>query len=91
MEITIPHRYCGPPESGNGGWVCGTVAAHVPTTSPRPAVTVRLASPPPLDRAMSLEAEPADGGVLLRLARRRTTWSRAARHPPTSWMRCRRR
>ena len=67
MEITIPHRYCGPPESGNGGWVCGTVAAHVPTTSPRPAVTVRLASPPPLDRAMSLEAEPADGGVLLRL------------------------
>ncbi len=67
MEITIPHRYCGPPESGNGGWVCGTVAAQVPTTSPRPAVTVRLTSPPPLDRAMSLEAGPADGGVLLRL------------------------
>ncbi|HYN30497.1 MAG TPA: hypothetical protein VES95_11635 [Dermatophilaceae bacterium] len=67
MEITIPHRYCGPPESGNGGWVCGTVAAHVPTTAPRPAVTVRLSSPPPLDRPMSLEAEPADGAILLRL------------------------
>lgn len=67
MEITIPHRYCGPPESGNGGWVCGTLAAHVPTTGPRPAVTVRLASPPPLDRPMSLEAEPADGVMLLRL------------------------
>ncbi len=67
MEITIPHRYCGPPESGNGGWVCGTVAAHVPTTVPRPAVTVRLASPPPLDRPLALEAEATDGAILVRL------------------------
>ena len=67
MEITIPHRYCGPPESGNGGWVCGTVAAHVPTTVPRPAVTVRLASPPPLDRPLALKAEAIDGAILVRL------------------------
>lgn len=64
MEITVPHRYCGPPESGNGGWVSGTVAAHVPTTALRPAVTVRLASPPPLDRPLSLEARPTPDGVL---------------------------
>lgn len=64
MEITIPHRYCGPPESGNGGWVSGTVAAHVPTTALRPAVTVRLASPPPLDRPLSLTADPTPDGVL---------------------------
>jgi len=67
VEITIPHRYCGPPESGNGGWVCGTVAAHVPTTVPRPAVTVRLASPPPLDRPLALEAEAPDGAIVVRL------------------------
>jgi hypothetical protein len=67
VEITIPHRYCGPPESGNGGWVCGTVAAHVPTTVPRPAVTVRLASPPPLDRPLALTAEATDGAILVRL------------------------
>jgi hypothetical protein len=67
VEITIPHRYCGPPESGNGGWVCGTVAAHVPTTVPRPAVTVRLASPPPLDRPLALRAEATDGAILVRL------------------------
>jgi hypothetical protein len=67
VETTIPHRYCGPPESGNGGWVCGTVAAHVPTTVPRPAVTVRLASPPPLDRPLELLAEVADGALLVRL------------------------
>ena len=65
MEITIPHRYCGPPESGNGGWVSGTVAAHVPTTALRPAVTVRLASPPPLDRPLSLTADPTPDGLLV--------------------------
>lgn len=54
METTIPHRYCGPPESGNGGWVSGTLATHVPTTSTHPCVTVRLASPPPLDRPLSI-------------------------------------
>jgi hypothetical protein len=68
VEITIPHRFCGPPESGNGGWVAGTVASHVPTTDGRPAVTVRLASPPPLDRPLSLEAEPEpDGRLTVRL------------------------
>jgi len=70
VEITIEHRYCGPPESGNGGWVCGTVAASVPTTLGRPSVTVRLSSPPPLDRPMALEAEPADGTITLRLVDR---------------------
>ena len=52
MEITIPHRFCGPPESGNGGWVSGTLATHVPATSTHPCVTVRLAAPPPLDRPL---------------------------------------
>ena len=54
MEITIPHRFCGPPESGNGGWVSGTLATHVPTTAAHPGVTVRLAAPPPLDRPLRL-------------------------------------
>ena len=25
MELTIPRRFCGPPESGNGGWVSGAL------------------------------------------------------------------
>lgn len=61
MELSIPRRYCGPPESGNGGWVSGTVAAVVPTPVGRPAVTVRLVSPPPLDRTLSLDVD-ASGG-----------------------------
>ena len=57
MELTIPRRFRGPPESGNGGWVSGALAEHVPTTTDRPAVSVRLASPPPLDRALSIVLE----------------------------------
>ncbi|MFQ6171680.1 hypothetical protein ACK8HX_08745 [Oryzobacter sp. R7] len=67
MELTIPSRYCGPPESGNGGWVSGAVARTVPTTADRPAVTVRLSAPPPLDRPMVLDTEitPGEGGPVV--------------------------
>ena len=69
MQLTIAHRYCGPPESGNGGWVSGAVAAHVTTSPARPAVTVRLggaasARPPARPRA---EPASADGGAAVRL------------------------
>ena len=69
MQLTIAHRYCGPPESGNGGWVSGAVAGHVPTSVERPAVTVRLAAPPPLERPLDLRREPAsaDGTAGVRL------------------------
>ena len=59
MEFVIPRRFRGPPESGNGGWVSGSLAAHVETVAERPAVTVRLASPPPLDRPLTLVEDPA--------------------------------
>jgi hypothetical protein len=59
MDLTIPRRYCGPPESGNGGWVSGALAAHVLTTPAAPAVSVRLASPPPLDRPLRVVVGPA--------------------------------
>ena len=53
MSLTIPRRFCGPPESGNGGWVSGQLAEHTPTTVDRPAVSVRLSSPPPLERPLT--------------------------------------
>lgn len=56
MELTIPSRFCGPPESGNGGWVAGAVARTVPTVPGRPAVSVRLSSPPPLERRLALSS-----------------------------------
>lgn len=54
--LTIPREFCGPPDSGNGGYVCGRLAAFVEG----PAV-VRLQVPPPLD--VEMEVRPIADGV----------------------------
>ncbi|MEX6501361.1 hypothetical protein [Pseudomonas zhanjiangensis] len=43
--LSIPTRFCGPPLSGNGGYVCGRIARHIDGCA-----AVRL-----LDRELSLE------------------------------------
>lgn len=48
-EITIDRRFRGPPESGNGGYVCGMLAKHIDGVA---EVTLRM--PPPLDQPMSV-------------------------------------
>jgi len=48
--LAIPSRFCGPPGTGNGGYVCGRVAAYVDGPA-----TVTLRRPPPLDAAMAVE------------------------------------
>ena len=69
MTVTIERRYCGPPESGNGGYVAGLLAGRVQPTSTRPAVTVRLSSPPPLERPLTVGGY----GALVLLQDRSTT------------------
>lgn len=49
--LVIASRFCGPPKSGNGGYVCGRVAAHV-----RGPASVRLKAPPPLETGLQVEA-----------------------------------
>lgn len=46
--IIIDKRYCGPPNSGNGGYVCGRLARHIPGGA---EVTLRV--PPPLDTPLA--------------------------------------
>jgi hypothetical protein len=48
--VTIDRRFCGPPESGNGGYTCGLVAREIPA----PAARVTLRMPPPLERELVL-------------------------------------
>ncbi|HKF91854.1 MAG TPA: hypothetical protein VKC52_10310 [Acidimicrobiia bacterium] len=48
--IVIGRRFCGPPDSANGGYACGLVAAHVDGPA---EVTLRL--PPPLERPLRVE------------------------------------
>ncbi|HEY4397406.1 MAG TPA: hypothetical protein VGO28_07000 [Acidimicrobiia bacterium] len=55
-EIRIDRRFCGPPDSGNGGYACGLVAAHVDGPA-----EVTLRRPPPLDTALRVHI--TDDGV----------------------------
>jgi hypothetical protein len=75
--LIIPGRFNGPPETGNGGYVCGMLASYVAlaggTGSPPPAVTVTLRKPPPLDTPMSVSTEDgtvsvSDGDLLIATA-----------------------
>ncbi|WP_128926658.1 hypothetical protein [Bradyrhizobium guangxiense] len=47
-EIIINKSYCGPPNSGNGGYVCGRLARHIPGPA-----EVTLRAPPPLDTPLA--------------------------------------
>src|SRR5262245_62169013 len=58
--VTIGSRFCGPPNSANGGYACGVVANCVEGK----AVEVTLKSPPPLDTPLTVER--AQDLVLLR-------------------------
>jgi hypothetical protein len=48
--LSIDRRFRGPDQSGNGGYVCGRIARHVPGTA-----TVRLAIPPPLETPLHVD------------------------------------
>src|SRR5216683_1346305 len=50
-SIIIDKRYCGPPNSGNGGYVCGRLAGHIPG-----GAEVTLRAPPPLDKQLDVVA-----------------------------------
>jgi hypothetical protein len=58
--LAIAKRFCGPPNSANGGYFCGLVASLAPET-----LTVRLLKPPPLDTGLETEERP-DGVIVVR-------------------------
>ncbi len=53
-SLVIAERYCGPPGSGNGGYVCGRMAAHLSGTT-----SVRLQAPPPLETELQMQVSGA--------------------------------
>lgn len=59
MNVVIDPRYCGPPNSGNGGYSCGLLAQSL-----RGAVEVTLKAPPPLGVALTIEVD--DGAARVR-------------------------
>jgi hypothetical protein len=59
-SITIDKRFCGPPNSGNGGYVCGLLAGHIGNSA-----EITLHAPPPLGKRLDIIAG-TDGAVHLR-------------------------
>jgi hypothetical protein len=57
--LVVAERFRGPPHSGNGGYVCGRVAACLPGT-----VAVRLKAPPPLETELRIEADATQARLL---------------------------
>lgn len=53
--VIIERRFCGPPESGNGGYVCGLVANRIDG-----AAEVTLRVPPPMDTPLTFATGPDD-------------------------------
>ena len=56
-SLIVARRFCGPPDSGNGGYVCGLIAGFLEGPA---EVTLRL--PPPLDRPLAVKRD-GDGSV----------------------------
>jgi hypothetical protein len=71
--LTIPSRFRGPPDSGNGGYVCGRIAAYLDGQ-----VTVTLRRPPPLATPMAVER---DGESSIRIHHGRTLIAEANSSP----------
>jgi hypothetical protein len=64
-QYRIPARYCGPPDSANGGYVAGLFAKSLkPMLTDHNSIEVRLLAPPPLEQTLELfEVEQQDGGA----------------------------
>jgi hypothetical protein len=60
-RFQVPARFCGPPESANGGYFCGLVAAAIGER-----VTVRLHRPVPLDSELLVDRPPDGEGWRVR-------------------------
>jgi hypothetical protein len=80
--VSIPSRFRGPVDSGNGGYTCGVVAAAAGEE-----VEVTLRRPPPLDRPLTVERDGRntrvlDGDLLVAEAAP-AEWSMAVPDPPT--------
>ena len=54
-SLIIASRFKGPPDSGNGGYVCGAFAVAAATE-----LRIRLLAPPPLDTPLALDYTATD-------------------------------
>ena len=77
-SLVIASRFCGPAGIGNGGYVCGRIAAYLDRLVTGTPVTVTLRRPPPLATPMTVER---DGESSARIHHGRTLIAEAAAAP----------
>jgi hypothetical protein len=58
-SVTVPARFCGPPDSGNGGYTCGLLAHELGGVQ-----ECTLRTPVPLDVPLQFERTQAGGALL---------------------------
>src|SRR5690348_2542610 len=68
ISVVVEKRFCGPPKSANGGYVCGLLAAHLDGDA-----EITLLAPPPLGERLDIVA--TEHGIELRTEQ--TTLARA--------------
>jgi hypothetical protein len=71
-SVVIEKRFCGPPRSANGGYVCGLLAAHIDGNA-----EITLLAPPPLGERLAIVA--GEHGVELRKGETTLAMGRKAR------------
>jgi hypothetical protein len=71
-SVVIENRFCGPPKSANGGYVCGLLAAHINGDA-----EITLLAPPPLGQRLDIVA--GAHGVELRKEATRLATGRSVR------------
>ncbi|GAB4519321.1 MAG: hypothetical protein Tsb0010_03620 [Parvularculaceae bacterium] len=63
QTVTIDERFCGPPNSGNGGYSAGLLASAL-LGDEQGAVEVTLKAPPPLDEPLAIRMDCAGAKML---------------------------
>ena len=71
-SVVIEERFCGPPKSANGGYVCGLLAAHIDGDA-----EITLLAPPPLGQPLDIVV--GEGKVELRNEKKIFAVGRGAR------------
>jgi hypothetical protein len=62
--VTIPRQFNGPPDSGNGGWVCGLIAQARLGQGHEGPTSSRLRMPPPLATPLAWEHDTDESRLL---------------------------
>ena len=86
-QLTIATRYCGPPDSANGGYVAGLLAKPLRATSNSDhlGIQVRLLAPPPLEQELDLyemNSELGELGSLLQMGQTEVAVATLVPQPP---------